>query len=32
MKGGPSSVVVKLQQDGVHDMLTNITKKNIINY
>ena len=32
MKGGSSSVVVKLQQDSVHDMLTNITKKNIINY
>ena len=32
MKGGSSSVVVKLQQDNVYGMLNNITKKNIINY
>jgi hypothetical protein len=32
VKGGSSSVVVKLQQDNVYGMLNNITKKNIINY
>jgi hypothetical protein len=32
VKGGSSSVVVKLQQDNVYGMLNNIVKKNIINY